>query len=171
MTSIRRYRQTHDHLDAQLQDDAPAHVRARTHRHAGPARPGRGARRLPADPVDGRAGPGHEGLRRPRDQGPRPARGVEHPARPPVAGRRHLRILSGLSGVLGPCDGIGPYRLEMGYRLPRGPYANLYTCWGTAIAEQLPAKGRIVNLAANEYSRTVVPHVEPARVVTPRFLT
>lgn len=84
---------------------------------------------------------------------------------------KHLRILSGLYGILRPFDGISPYRLEMGYRLPRGPYANLYAFWGTAIAEQLPAKGRIVNLAANEYSRTVLPHVDPARVVTPRFLT
>ncbi len=84
---------------------------------------------------------------------------------------RHLRILSGLYGILRPFDGISPYRLEMGYRLPPGPYANLYTFWGTAIAEQLPAKGRIVNLAANEYSKTVLPHVDPTRVVTPRFLT
>jgi cytoplasmic iron level regulating protein YaaA (DUF328/UPF0246 family) len=81
---------------------------------------------------------------------------------------RHLRILSGLYGILRPFDGISPYRLEMGYRLPRG---NLYTFWGTAIAEQLPAKGRIVNLAAGEYSRTVLPYVDAARVVTPRFLT
>jgi len=84
---------------------------------------------------------------------------------------KHLRILSGLYGILRPFDGISPYRLEMGYRLPRGPYANLYTFWGTAIAEQLPAKGRIVNLAAGEYSRTVLPHVDAARVVTPKFLT
>lgn len=84
---------------------------------------------------------------------------------------RHLRILSGLYGILRPFDGISPYRLELGYRLPPGPYANLYTFWGTAVAEQLPAKGRIVNLAANEYSRTVLPHVDAARVVTPRFLT
>ena len=67
----------------------------------------------------------------------------------------HLRILSGLYGILRPFDGISPYRLEMGYKLPAGPYANLYRWWGAAIAEQLPAKGRIVNLAAAEYSRTV----------------
>jgi cytoplasmic iron level regulating protein YaaA (DUF328/UPF0246 family) len=83
----------------------------------------------------------------------------------------HLRILSGLYGILRPFDGISPYRLEMGYRLPPGPYASLYRFWGSAIAEQLPASGRIVNLAANEYSRTVLPHVDAARVVTPRFLT
>jgi uncharacterized protein len=84
---------------------------------------------------------------------------------------RHLRILSGLYGILRPFDGISPYRLEMGYRLPPGPYANLYRFWGAAIAEQLPASGRIVNLAAGEYSRTVLPHVDAGRVVTPKFLT
>ena len=83
----------------------------------------------------------------------------------------HLRILSGLYGILRPFDGISPYRLEMGYRLPRGRYANLYRFWGASIAEQLPASGRIVNLAANEYSKAVLPHVDPDRVVTPRFLT
>lgn len=84
---------------------------------------------------------------------------------------RHLRILSGLYGILRPFDGISPYRLEMGYRLPPGPYADLYRWWGTAVAEQLPATGRIVNLAAAEYSRVVLRHVDPARVVTPKFLT
>lgn len=83
----------------------------------------------------------------------------------------HLRILSGLYGILRPFDGISPYRLEMGYRLPPGRYASLYRFWGTAIAEQLPADGPIVNLAANEYSKTVLPYVEAARVVTPKFLT
>lgn len=43
----------------------------------------------------------------------------------------------------------------MGYRLPPGRYANLYRYWGTSIAGQLPAAGRIINLAANEYSKTV----------------
>jgi cytoplasmic iron level regulating protein YaaA (DUF328/UPF0246 family) len=86
------------------------------------------------------------------------------------AGTR-LRILSGLYGILRPFDGISPYRLEMGYRLPPGKYANLYRFWGTSIAEQLPASGRIVNLAANEYSKTVLPYVDAGRVTTPRFLT
>lgn len=83
----------------------------------------------------------------------------------------HLRILSGLYGILRPFDGISPYRLEMGYRLPPGRYANLYKFWGNAIAEQLPASGRIVNLAAGEYSRTVTSYVDADRVVTPKFLT
>ncbi len=83
---------------------------------------------------------------------------------------RHLRILSGLYGILRPYDGISPYRLEMGYRLPEKRFANLYKFWGTSVAEQLPA-GVIVNLAAAEYSKVVLDHVDPARVVTPRFLT
>jgi uncharacterized protein len=83
----------------------------------------------------------------------------------------HLRILSGLYGILRPFDGISPYRLEMGYRLPQGRYANLYRFWEASIAEQLPPSGRIVNLAANEYSKVVVPHVDADRVITPKFLT
>jgi cytoplasmic iron level regulating protein YaaA (DUF328/UPF0246 family) len=83
----------------------------------------------------------------------------------------HLWILSGLYGLLRPFDGISPYRLEMGYRLPPGRYARLYRFWGTSIAEHLPADGPIVNLAAAEYSRAVLPYVAADRVVTPRFLT
>jgi hypothetical protein len=84
---------------------------------------------------------------------------------------RHLRILSGLYGILRPYDGISPYRLEMGYRLPDKRYSNLYKFWGSAVAEQLPAAGPILNLAANEYSKVVLDHVDPTRVITPRFLT
>jgi len=80
----------------------------------------------------------------------------------------HLRILSGLYGILRPFDGIRPYRLEMGYRLPD---RDLYRFWGGTIADQLPKSGTIVNLAAAEYSRTVTRHVDPERVVTPKFLT
>jgi cytoplasmic iron level regulating protein YaaA (DUF328/UPF0246 family) len=83
----------------------------------------------------------------------------------------HLRILSGLYGILRPYDGISPYRLEMGFRLPDPRYANLYRYWGTAIADQLPGTGPLVNLAANEYSKVVLDHVDRSRVVTPRFLT
>ena len=42
----------------------------------------------------------------------------------------HLFILSGLYGVLRALDSIAPYRLEMGYKLPRKPYQNLYSYWG-----------------------------------------
>jgi uncharacterized protein len=83
----------------------------------------------------------------------------------------HLRILSGLYGILRPYDGISPYRLEMGFRLPNPRFANLYRFWGRDIADQLPDAGLVVNLAANEYSKVVLDHIDPARMVTPRFLT
>ena len=82
-----------------------------------------------------------------------------------------LRILSGLYGILRPYDGICPYRLEMGYKLPDPRFSSLYTYWGDAIAQCLPPDGPIVNLAAVEYSQTVTRYVDPARVVAPRFLT
>jgi cytoplasmic iron level regulating protein YaaA (DUF328/UPF0246 family) len=83
----------------------------------------------------------------------------------------HLRILSGLYGVLRPLDGIAPYRLEMGYKLPGFASKDLYAFWGSRIAEALPASGPIVNLAAVEYSDAVTPFVDMARIVTPKFLT
>lgn len=73
----------------------------------------------------------------------------------------HLRILSGLYGLLRPLDGIQPYRLEMGSRLknPRG--ANLHEFWGPVLAKELDkaVKGHddptIVCLASNEYAKGV----------------
>jgi cytoplasmic iron level regulating protein YaaA (DUF328/UPF0246 family) len=82
-----------------------------------------------------------------------------------------LRILSGLYGLLRPYDGIRPYRLEMGYKLPGHPAEDLYKYWGSAIAEQLPPDGLVVNLSAAEYTKTVLPYLDSARVVAPRFLT
>lgn len=93
-----------------------------------------------------------------------------------VADRRyadqHLRILSGLYGTLRPFDGIYPYRLEMAYRLPDEPFKSLYAYWGDRIAKALPSTETIVNLAAAEYSKAVLPHLGPsAKVVTPQFMT
>lgn len=85
--------------------------------------------------------------------------------------QQHLRILSGLYGVLRPYDGVRPYRLEMGYKLPKEPFSNLYKYWGTDIAETLPKEGLIVNLSAVEYTKTVLPYIDAARVIAPRFLT
>lgn len=82
-----------------------------------------------------------------------------------------LRILSGLYGVLRPFDGVRPYRLEMGYKLPGKTFGNLYAYWGSSIAETLPQTGLVVNLSAAEYTKTVLPYVAAARVVAPRFLT
>ena len=82
-----------------------------------------------------------------------------------------LRILSGLYGVLRPYDGVRPYRLEMGYRLPDSKYKNLYKYWGTSIAETLPSEGLVVNLSAVEYTKTILPYIDSSRVLSPRFLT
>ncbi len=82
-----------------------------------------------------------------------------------------LRILSGLYGILRPDDGIQPYRLEMGYRLPDPPYANLYQFWGDAVARCLPPTGVIIDLAAIEYNRIVTRFLSRDRFVSPRFLT
>jgi cytoplasmic iron level regulating protein YaaA (DUF328/UPF0246 family) len=83
----------------------------------------------------------------------------------------HLRILSGLYGILRPYDGITPYRFEMGYRVPNSKYKNLYEFWGESIAKALPENELIMNLAAVEYSKAVLPFVDASRVITPRFLT
>lgn len=82
----------------------------------------------------------------------------------------HLVILSGLYGGLRALDSIAPYRLEMGYKLPDEPYANLYRFWGDSIAKLIPPEHTIVNLSAVEYTKAVLPHVKN-RVITPIFLT
>jgi len=69
----------------------------------------------------------------------------------------HLRILSGLYGVLRPMDSIQAYRLEMGTKLATKRGKSLYDFWGTTIADTLNADmadhsdQTIVNLASNEY--------------------
>jgi cytoplasmic iron level regulating protein YaaA (DUF328/UPF0246 family) len=83
----------------------------------------------------------------------------------------HLRILSGLYGILRPLDGICPYRLEMGYKLPDDKYKNLYKFWGHRIADTLPEDQQIINLAAVEYSKTVTQYVDESKIITPSFLT
>jgi hypothetical protein len=59
----------------------------------------------------------------------------------------------------------------MGYRLLGQSFGNLYTYWGPDIAETLPKEGLIVNLSAAEYTKTVLPYLDIARVVAPRFLS
>jgi len=83
----------------------------------------------------------------------------------------HLRILSGLYGILRPSDGVMPYRLEMGYKLPDEPYKNLYQFWGDKLAKTLPEEGPVVNLAAVEYSKTLTEYLDKSRFITPSFLT
>jgi len=83
----------------------------------------------------------------------------------------HMRILSGLYGIVRPLDGVYPYRFEMGYRFPDLPGKNLYAFWGDTIAKTLPENEAIVDLSAVEYGKTVTKYVDPARIISPRFLT
>ncbi len=83
--------------------------------------------------------------------------------------QKHLLILSGLYGALRPGDGIMPYRLEMGYKLPGG--GTMYDFWGDKIAKLLPADtSYIINLSAVEYTKAILPHTN-IPVITPKFLT
>lgn len=69
----------------------------------------------------------------------------------------HVRILSGLYGLLRPLDAIRPYRLEMGTRWAPGRAKDLYGWWGerlsAALADDLRAQGSdvVINLASKEY--------------------
>lgn len=87
----------------------------------------------------------------------------------------HIRILSGLYGMLRPLDLMQPYRLEMGTRLtnPRGK--DLYAFWGGLVTDALNhelagQKSRVlVNLASEEYFKVVKPKLLNAQIVTPVF--
>ena len=87
----------------------------------------------------------------------------------------HLRILSGLYGLLRPLDLIQPYRLEMGTTLATRRGKNLYRFWGRiitdAINEALEASGSdvLINLASNEYYSSVDEKLLNGRVITPSF--
>ena len=90
-------------------------------------------------------------------------------------GQEHLRILSGLYGLLRPLDLIQPYRLEMGTKMsnPRGD--DLYTFWGDrltqAINESLQQHDHkvLLNLASNEYYKAVKKEKLDGEVITPVF--
>jgi cytoplasmic iron level regulating protein YaaA (DUF328/UPF0246 family) len=77
--------------------------------------------------------------------------------------QQHLRILSGLYGLLKPLDLIQPYRLEMGIRLQNEQGHNLYEFWDTKITELLNQdcadneNPMIINLASNEYFKAIKP--------------
>ena len=85
--------------------------------------------------------------------------------------QEHVAILSGLYGVLRPLDLMQPYRLEMGTRLVTPKGKNLYEYWGSTIADYLNERLAtqktpiIVNLASEEYFKSVDQKVLKARVV------
>jgi len=84
----------------------------------------------------------------------------------------HLRILSGLYGLLRPLDLMQAYRLEMGTKFanPRG--ADLYQFWGDIITTELnkAEKAILINLASNEYFKSVHKKDIAARIITPVFM-
>lgn len=89
--------------------------------------------------------------------------------------QKHLRILSGLYGVLKPLDLMLPYRLEMGTKLNTPNGKDLYQFWGNKLTESLnselesEAQPVLVNLASNEYFKAIKPKSLNARVITPVF--
>lgn len=86
--------------------------------------------------------------------------------------QKHLRILSGLYGLLKPMDLIQPYRLEMGIRLENKKGKNLYEFWGQRIAKGINevANGTpIINLASQEYFKAVDSEALKSEVITPVF--
>lgn len=88
----------------------------------------------------------------------------------------HLRILSGLYGLLRPLDAIQPYRLEMGSRLKTRRGKSLYEYWGDTIAkalnEQAEAVGTdtLINCASQEYFGAADHKALKLRVITPVFM-
>lgn len=89
--------------------------------------------------------------------------------------QHHVRILSGLYGLLKPLDLIQPYRLEMGTKLKSRRGQDLYAFWKNRIRKLLEADLAetgdqiLVNLASNEYFKSVQAKDLKARVITPQF--
>jgi len=89
--------------------------------------------------------------------------------------QKHLRILSGLYGLLRPFDLMQPYRLEMGTKLENSRGKNLYEFWGDSITERLNEEleksgtDTIINLASNEYFKAVNTKKLNGQLVTPIF--
>lgn len=89
--------------------------------------------------------------------------------------QKHLRILSGLYGLLRPLDLIQPYRMEMGRKINTARGKNLYEFWGNTITDGLNKQLKrlkspyLINLASNEYFKSVNPRVLDGEIITPEF--
>jgi cytoplasmic iron level regulating protein YaaA (DUF328/UPF0246 family) len=89
--------------------------------------------------------------------------------------QKHLRILSGLYGVLRPLDLMQAYRLEMGTKFVNNKGKNLYEFWDTKITDALNAQLKrlksdlLVNLASNEYFKAVQARNLHANIIAPEF--
>ncbi|EIC86554.1 peroxide stress protein YaaA [Serratia sp. M24T3] len=90
--------------------------------------------------------------------------------------QQHLRMLSGLYGLLRPLDLMQPYRLEMGIRLNNPQGTNLYAFWGELLTEKLntvlkeQGDNILVNLASDEYFKAVKPARLDGEIIKPVFL-
>jgi len=87
--------------------------------------------------------------------------------------QQHLRILSGLYGLLKPLDLMQPYRLEMGTGFNNKKGKNLYEFWGGLLTDDLnrllETEEVLVNLASNEYFRAVKAKLVIGEIITPQF--
>jgi len=92
-----------------------------------------------------------------------------------VYAQNHLRILSGIYGILKPLDKIAPYRLEMGTTIKIGKNENLYEFWKSKIIGQISKEMKllntnsIINLASNEYFKSVNLKGKEFNVISPVF--
>ncbi|MFP8965931.1 peroxide stress protein YaaA [Pokkaliibacter sp. CJK22405] len=89
--------------------------------------------------------------------------------------QQHLRILSGLYGLLRPLDQMQPYRLEMGTKFANARGKDLYAFWGDKITQALnkalenSGDSTLINLASNEYFKAVKKAKLKGRLITPVF--
>ena len=89
--------------------------------------------------------------------------------------QEHMRMLSGLYGLLRPYDMILPYRLEMGTKLQTDKFKNLYEFWGDKITKNLQkaieesGTSVLVNLASNEYFKSINTKKIKSPIITPIF--
>ena len=86
--------------------------------------------------------------------------------------QQHLRILSGLYGILKPLDLMQAYRLEMGTKFSNRKGSNLYQFWDGTLRESLESEltdGLLINLASNEYFKAAQAKKLNARIITPVF--
>ncbi len=78
-----------------------------------------------------------------------------------IFANNHLRILSGLYGVLKPLTHIQPYRLEMGCKIQIDNNKSLYKFWEDKIYNEIIGLNKpIINLASKEYSKTITPYLK-----------
>mgnify|MGYP001046505970 CR=1 FL=1 len=104
--------------------------------------------------------------------------GLDSGSLPPetlLQAQEKVRILSGLYGILRPLDLIQPHRLEMGTRLGIGSHPNLYSFWKDKIAPALQSalnesgSHDLINLASEEYFRSIDPSAINMKLITPEF--